>query len=794
MRTIFYLITAITLVISPLVVSPQWDSGQLIPGQSSEPDRSETQVAVLEAKLLPTPEGIGGQKSQFGTAVSVQGNRMLVGAPRGFVTGQGVDHGLVHVFELSGAEWEKSATIKPISDSLVLGFGVSVSLQDNRALIGTRSDIALVFEYDGVNWNQTAVITPNTQLGGDFGASVSLYGDRALIGAYLESENGSQSGAAYVFDYVGGSWLESQNLTPTDIASGDFFGFSLSLSEERALVSSLQDDDNGAYSGSVYVFDYSGDEWLQSHKLTSIQGTAFEEFGYSVSLSGNRALIGAVGTNSNDGSAYVFDFNGSDWAQTHQFSPTDLFTYFGNAVSLSGDRALIGAYLDNENGTQSGAAFVYDFYDSAWFQTQKLLSSLQSDGDLFGCAVSLSGDRAVIGAKDDDSIGSNSGAAYVFDYDGQNWEETQKTTGFIGAAFDEFGYALSVSGNRVIVGAYNDDDNRLGTGSAYIFEHVNNQWELMQKIIPDDSVFNFGQAVSIEGDRALIGDFHPQHQGFAYVYEYNGQRWQLTQRLEASDGVDGDWFGGAVDISGDRIIVGASNDSNVNGSQAGSAYLFVHNGTNWEETQKLISLDGTYSDGFGSSVSIEEDVLLVGSHTDVSGSAYVFNFNGVNWNQTQKLVPSDGRAGDLFGGSLSMLGDRVLIGAQSNDETVGFAGEGAAYVFEKENGVWTEVQKIIADDYAGSIKFGRSVAMNEQLLLIGSLDKAYTYVDDGIWVQSTEITDNSANDSNRIGFSVGLSQSLSFIGSPFDDTHGANSGSVSIFSIQNDFIFSDGFD
>jgi uncharacterized repeat protein (TIGR01451 family) len=364
-----------------------------------------------------------------------------------------------------------------------------------------------------------------------FGWSVSLSGDRALVGAYQDDDNGSESGAAYVFDFNGTSWSETAKLKPADGAAGDYFGTSVSLVDDRALVASIRDDDNGDRSGSAYVFDFDGTSWSETAKLKSTDGAAGDYFGTSVSLSGDRALVGANGDDDNgtsSGSAYVFEFNGTAWYETGKLKPTDgaASDYFGGSVSLWGDRALVGAN-DDHNGNDSGAAYVFELNGTTWSEAAKLTPTDGAEFDYFGNSVSLADDRALVGAWWDDDNGNRSGSAYVFDFGGTTWSETAKLTPTDGAASDEFGFAVSLSGNRALVGAIGDDDNGSSSGSAYVFE-------------------------------------------------LSGSTWNQTAKLTASDGAEGNSFGFAVSLSDDRALFGARGDDD-NGGSSGSAYVFADN-------------------------------------------------------------------------------------------------------------------------------------------------------------------------------------------------------------------------
>jgi len=256
---------------------------------------------------------------------------------------------------------------------------------------------------------------------GDVFGRVSLSGDRTLVGAH---GNDDFRGSAYIFERQGdGSWLEVDKLTASDRAQGDNFGRSVSLSGDRALVGAHGDDDQGDFSGSAYVFERQGDgSWLEVAKLTASDGAAGDVFGNAVSLSDDRALVGAfedddIGDRS--GSAYVFEQQGDgSWLEVDKLIASDgaAIDRFGISVSLSGDYALVGAYWDDGLGQQSGSAYVFERQgDGSWLEVRKLNASDGAADDVFGISVSLSDERALVGAIGDDDVGDDSGSAYVYD-------------------------------------------------------------------------------------------------------------------------------------------------------------------------------------------------------------------------------------------------------------------------------------------------------------------------------------------------------------------------------------------
>ena len=357
-------------------------------------------------------------------------------------------------------------------------------------------------------------------------------------------------------------------------------------------------------------------------------------------------------------------------------SDADPFDSFGRAVALSGRTALIGAFWDNENGNDSGAAYVFRFdpdRSGSWIQEQKLLASDGSNDDLLGYAMAVEGDRALIGAPahvDDEARGT--GSAYILHYNGSTWVEEQELFASDGAWQDGFGASVSLSGDLAVIGVVFDDDNGGNSGSAYVFR-----------------------------------------------YDAKTDTWIEEQKLLASDGAAGNFFGAAVAIGADTIVIGA------NGPTAGSAYVFRFDpdSSRWIEEQKLIPLDGPGHE-FGVSVSVSSDAILIGARLDGSGSAYVFRLDpagepGSQWVQEQKLVASDGVGGDQFGRSVGIDGDTAVIGASVSD--AGGPGSGAAYVFRFVEGKgWEEHQQLLPEPNAWTNFFGHSVAIDGETVVIGA--------------------------------------------------------------------------
>jgi hypothetical protein len=372
---------------------------------------------------------------------------------------------------------------------------------------------------------------------------------------------------------------------------------------------------------------------------------------------------------------------------------------FGSSVAISGDTVVIGSPMDDgAAGVDQGSAYVFVRSGAVWSQQQKLEASDASARDFFGNSVAISGDTVVVGAPLDDAVGDEGqGSAYVFVRNGGVWSQQQKLVASDAGLADLFGQAVAISGETVVVGApFNDGAGGFGfdQGAAYVFVRSGGVWSQQQKLEASDpgERDNFAfQSVAISGDTVVIGSLFDDgaagfEQGSAYVFVRSGGVWSQQQKLVASDAEGGDVFGISVAISGDTVVVGAWLDDGAAGVDQGSAYVFVRSGGVWSQQQKLVASDAGAGDGFGLSVAIRGDTVVISAVIDDGpagadqGSAYVFVRSGGVWSQQQKLEASDAGAVDLFGNSVAISGETVVVGAVLDDGAAG-PDQGSAYVF-----------------------------------------------------------------------------------------------------------------
>ncbi len=366
--------------------------------------------------------------------------------------------------------------------------------------------------------NQDLKLLPDDGAGGDeFGRSVAIADGVVAVGAWADDDSGSRSGSAYLFDASTGAQIAK--LLPDDGALEDWFGFSVAIADGVVAVGARNDDDNGTESGSAYLFNAS--TGAQIAKLLPNDGAAGDEFGYSIAIAGGIVAV--------------------------------------------------GAYLDDDNGSDSGSAYLFNA--STGVQFAKLLPADSAEGDRFGSSIAIAGGLVAVGAYLDDDNGSDSGSAYLFD--AFTGVQMAKLLPDDGAAFREFGRSIAIADGLVAVGAHRDNDNGFFSGSAYLFDASTGAQ--IAKLLPDDGAADdrFGLSIAMADGVVAVGAWADDNNGSASgsAYLFDASTGAQIAKLLPDDGVAGDFFGWSVAIRDGIVVVGAWLDDD-NGNGSGSAYLF----------------------------------------------------------------------------------------------------------------------------------------------------------------------------------------------------------------------------
>jgi len=710
------------------------------------------------------------------------------------------------------------------------------------------------------------------QPGDYFGMSVAIDGDVIVVGIPNDSTTtmypDEGSGAAYVFNrnmYGEDFWGEVAILFASNGGAGDQFGFSVDISGDTIVVGAPSEDGEANTlnnSGAAYVFqrDQGGlNSWGEVKVLRNSTPQAGDAFGGSAAIDGNLIVVGAcleIGITEQtpySGAAHVFERNqdGPDaWGELVTLRAPDFQEYdgFGISVAIEGDIIVVGA--NREDGgpgnpiLNAGAAYVfqrsYDGVGSPWMDVTSLHALDAQVNDAFGSSVAISGNTIVVGAIFEDGGPGDpvpdAGAAYVFNRNlggADAWGQIRTLRASTPQVEGLFG-SVAIDGETLVVGAENEQvDSIQGAGGVYIYT-LQAGWESNELPLPSGSQpgDRFG-SVALSGDTLVIGapdkdggegDSLPDT-GAAYVYyrSQNGLKpWQDVAVLRASDAQANDHFGTAVAIDGERIVVGAPGEDGGAGDpapDAGAAYVFERNqgGADvWGQTVLLRASDAQSGDGFGSSVAVKANTIIVGAPGEDgsgdlapdAGKIYVFEFTtpsaGVSifdWGQVDLITASDGQAGDQFGYAVGLSENTLAVGAPGEDGGAGdpTSNAGAVYIFEfttPSAGVsifdWGQIDLISANRSLGpGDSFGSAVALDGNTLVVGApgddggdgdpladAGAAYLFAYTPP-VQQVSIYDwgqvdlvragDGAGPGDGFGSSVSLSGSTAIIGAPGED-------------------------
>lgn len=354
------------------------------------------------------------------------------------------------------------------------------------------------------------------------------------------------------------------------------FGSAVAVQGDTALIGIESDDQMGSYAGAARVYARTNGAWTLQQVLLAYDGHSMDFFGRTVALSGDTAVVGSPGSGST-GAAYVYTRSGATWTLQSKLLPSNNAqgTSFGNAVAIDADTVVVGGPLvdDAALGSNCGAVYVYTRSNGAWSLPDKLLASLSSTDDMVGTSVAVSGATVFAGAPMDDDLGVDAGASYAFTRSGAQWSEA-KLKASDGGAGDGFGAALAAQGGALLVGSPGDDDLGLDAGAAYVFTNAGGAYAEVQKLRASDGQAGdaFGADLGLSATGAVIGarfdDDLGASAGAAYVFIGAGLYLE-QEKLHASDGAPGHKFGLAVAIDGSTALVSAE------GANSGKGQVYV---------------------------------------------------------------------------------------------------------------------------------------------------------------------------------------------------------------------------
>lgn len=360
---------------------------------------------------------------------------------------------------------------------------------------------------------------------------------------------------------------------------------------------------------------------------------------------------------------------------------------FGSSVAIDGPHAFVGSPRAGDYGTTSGGISTYRRDSTGWQLGSRLEVQEVGDFDQFGGAVAMSRLQAVVGARGDDQQSSNAGAAYVFQWGDTSWVEQAKLTVEESGADDQLGFSVDISNNYVLVGApgHSVGDTLENAGAAYLFVRDSTGWraDTMLTAGQPEPGDHFGRAVALDGTYALVGardrDTPERYAGAAYIFERSDEDWSLVETLTAPEPQADGYFGGSVAVSGQRALVGAWGED-LEVTNAGAVYSYARDSEGWNSESKITAPDPAPDDRFGFAVAMDTLRAVVGAvWSDVqgngSGAAHVYEYADGQWQHHERFAPDSLQGGDEFGYAVALdeYGS-VLVGARGTDGEGGDAG------------------------------------------------------------------------------------------------------------------------
>lgn len=876
-------------------------------------------LAVQEVKsnTVKSDQGFG-----VSCAIDATGTRMIVGAYRDPYNATAVV-GAVYIYRNDGGVWVQEAKLfgDTQNNSDLTGYAVDINADGTRVAFGSHGvdidvtpDCGIVYVYvrSGTTWTREAGLTALDRLASaQLGTSVSISanGDRIVAGAPYDDNRGyGDIGAVYVFVRSGTSWTQEAKILSPDVANGNVFGYSVSVSDDGVwiVIGAAGNDYAGAESGLFYTYYRTGSTWNYEYTLVPADATAGDLVGASIAISGDgtRIAIGAPFATRNGqsqiGAVWVYYKPTTAWVLESKIQPSDSAAGdnlgWGLGLNYNGTQLVVGA-TNHDSVMNAGSAYVFKRSGNTWTQVANLVSPSPASGAGFGrsAAITADGSKVLVGAIGHGAPTYNfSGAAYVFDmgyhtstdwqvdedpsfssplsqsltdtanltswpisglaldteyfircrhnstvYGSSEWsdpkpiktrqsylpiQEVQKLTEPVKAASAWYGlgHAITRDGLTLFIGSHGTNSAGLtDSGAVYVYTRATKAdlWVLSQTLTASDITTSaqFGAKLSLTDDGTRISITALTHTesgltecGAVYIFKNTAGVWAQEAKLLASDRATGDRFGNWQQISGDgtRIVMSAYL-ANISATvDAGALYVFSRSGTTWTQEQKITLPSPTFSDQFGTGVSIDTtgSRLVAGCHlrtvSGVTNSGLVVSYTrvGTVWSLEASILNPDAAATDYFGSGLAMTPDgvRLAIGCVYK-EVSGTSNAGAIYIFVRSGTTWTYEAKLTTADKAVDDFFGNwyGISINEtgDIVAAGAFNKdlngltncgqVYLFERVGqLWYEQAQLSasDKAANDEFGKAVTLAYDASMLIISSSVNSPSGVNqAGAAYIF-------------
>jgi hypothetical protein len=701
---------------------PQDDVGDFFHAGSVYVYRRTLGVWSLEQKLVAPVAKIN---QRFGTAVALDGTTLAIGAVG---EGDGAINfsGAVFVFDRTDGEWSLTQKLAASAPALNELLGMSVDLVGDVLVAGAPNAtvsgvtnagaIDVFLRTDGAWAHSQRVEAPMPISEAQMGKRVVLTSTWLAASLWNDTPSGSR---VAVFEVQQGLWGNMQTLGASDGASSNGFGISLSAFGDRLAVGASGTASNV---GAAYIFDRTGVTWTETAKLVG-SGTPDARFGRGLALMSNRLLVGEPDPATN-GRVIPFELTLGTWTALPPVTRNtgEVGDQYGTVLAIDGDTAIVGVPTGEVAGVvgDTGVATIVDWTDAAPVFGQEFDTGFPSAAGRLGESVDIAADIAVVGAPEEVSrLGYfDSGAAYVYQRSGAAWNLLQRLSLESEKDTERFGHAVAIDGDWLAISEPDSDEFGLhGSGVVHLYQLSNGLYAHVTDILPADPniSYYFGTALALNAGVLVVG---APSAGVAYVFEASAG-WGQTAKLQAPVPAASAWFGRAIDVSSETIVIGATGEE---GGTPGGVHVFERNAAAWEW---ITTLEGSTveHDAFGYTVKLVGDELIIGApQATVAGDdnrgrlqLYRRGNDGV-WIDDGELIDQTGSPAAYFGSCLAVTGSTLFAGASGTD---GYVGKVASFV--RIGDQWVADASIDAQQLSGTVReLGSACAANDSDLIVGS--------------------------------------------------------------------------
>lgn len=580
-----------------------------------------------------------------------------------------------------------------------------------------------------------------------YGTTVSAFEDRIVVGAPLDDAGGLyNAGAVYVYDWDGATWQETAKVTPSDPEAGAAFGTFVLLASDRLFVESIG-------TGVVYLFEWDGAVWQEVNRMA---GTAWRavarqtntegNLGPQVAISGNALAVGSSIQKTVD----LFQWEGSEWVKTQELTlRPNTNDEFGGALVFDGDRLVVSA------GRDCSALAVYSPMGGIW----TLQEEIDFQRATFCSEIGLRGDEMVLGAHWDGTHAWGAGGGLLVRREAGVWTRADTLHALDPEEQDHLGSTLAFTGSRIVLGAPYEDERGEDAGAVYVYERQGDAWQQTAKLTASDAtrdggfepIDRFGFDAALRGDHALVADA----EATAYLFTRSEDGWREAARIRPQEALDENSnFPPALAINDRWAFIGFST-AQLSFKQEGAVYLYQRRDSTWHYAATLVP-DTLEWSAFGQYVHLHGDEVIIGAAT----VAYIFSWDGAAWNQTVALTPSDARRGLVFPRSVAVNDQWAFVGARLFEPPFGHF----VYLYQRQGEAWVEVGTLERTTAEG---FGHALAVQGNRLLVGAHEEAFLFGWDGeAWQETARLPFAPGLDVPTAPSSIALGENLIVLGAP----------------------------